>query len=72
MVRVDSSNTGGNRLTVGRYIGQRLFVSYGQPLQENAGRVFDANYYLTTYWSMVGETGDNTDSFPAIFYSAIR
>jgi autotransporter translocation and assembly factor TamB len=63
VVRVDASNTGGNRLTVGRYIGDRLFVSYGQPIQGNAVRVFNANYYLSSHWALVGETGAGTDSF---------
>jgi translocation and assembly module TamB len=63
VVRVDASNTGGNRLTVGRYIGDRLFVSYGEPIQGNAVRVFDANYYLSSHWALVGETGASTDSY---------
>ena len=62
VVQVQSSPTGGNLLTVGRYIGQKLFVSYGQPLQSSAQRVFDASYYLSPRWTVVGETGEASDS----------
>jgi hypothetical protein len=68
VVRVDPTNTGGNRLTVGRYIGERLFVSYGQPVQGDATRVFDANYYLTTHWALVGETGPGIDTYADILF----
>ena len=63
VVRVDATNTGGNRLTVGRYIGSKLFVSYGEPIQGNTVRVFDASYYLLPNLALVGETGYSSDSY---------
>lgn len=56
VVRVEPT-TQGSRLMVGRYIGEKLFVSYGQPIQPTAGQVFDADYYLSKRWTLSAQTG---------------
>lgn len=61
VIRVDPT-TQGSRLTVGRYIGEKLFVSYGQPLQGTAARVFDADYYISKRWTLEAQTGSAEDS----------
>lgn len=62
VVRVQPGTSGGNVLTVGRYIGQKLFVSYGQPIQSQEGRLFNADYYLTSRWTLSGQSQAGGDS----------
>jgi autotransporter translocation and assembly factor TamB len=62
VVRVDPT-TQGSRLTVGRYVGEKLFLSYGQPLRGEATRVFNADYYISKRWTLEGQTGSAQDSF---------
>lgn len=61
VVRVDPT-TQGSRLTIGRYIGDKLFVSYGQPLQSSVGRVFNADYYLNRRWTVAAQTGSGAQT----------
>ncbi len=56
VVRIEPTTTG-NVLMVGRYIGTNLFVAYGQPLQATATRAYEASYYISQNWTMVGESG---------------
>ncbi len=66
VVRVDAT-TEGDQLTVGRYIGSKLFVSYGQPINSQAAKVFDADYYLSRRWTLSGETGTGDNHMDFLF-----
>jgi hypothetical protein len=37
-------------------------VSYGQPIQGSATRVFNADYYISKDWTLSGQTGASEDS----------
>lgn len=57
-VRIEPGDeTHGSTLSLGRYVGERLFVRYGQPLDTSAARTFSAEYELTPRWDVVGQTG---------------
>ena len=46
----------GSQLTVGRYVGRKLFVSYGQAIRGSAEKSISADYFLTDKWTMQGAT----------------
>lgn len=56
VVRVEPTVLG-SRLKIGRYFGEKLFVSYGQPLQPTAGQIVEADYYLTRRWTVSAQSG---------------
>ena len=52
----------GTNVTVGRYIGEKLFVSYRQSFGLETGRLLSAEYYLTPAWTVQAEAGTDQAS----------
>ncbi len=50
----------GSQLTVGRYLGRRLFVTYGQAIRGSAEKSVTADYFLTDKWTLQGAS-DSTE-----------
>lgn len=57
----------GAEVTVGRYIGEKLFITYGQSLERQGGRKISAEYSLTPAWSLHGEAGTEQRSLDLLF-----
>ncbi|HVO32636.1 MAG TPA: translocation/assembly module TamB domain-containing protein [Elusimicrobiota bacterium] len=55
VVNVQPTETG-TEVTVGRYLGPRLFVSYGQTLRGAAEKSISADYFLSDKWTLEGES----------------
>ncbi len=53
----------GNVWTVGRYLGPNLFFSYSANTKDVTNKVLNAEYTLSPRWSIVGQTGSNTDNY---------
>jgi hypothetical protein len=49
--------------TVGRYLGPRFFFSYSANTKDTASKVLNGEYFLSPHWSVVGQTGSNTDNY---------
>lgn len=53
----------GNVWTVGRYLGPKFFFSYSTNSKDTANKVVNGEYMLSPRWSLVGQTGSNTDDY---------
>jgi hypothetical protein len=62
VVRVSPSEKG-NEWTVGRYWGSKLFLSYSYNPEDAANQVLKGEYSLTPRWTVVGQTGSQTDNY---------
>jgi autotransporter translocation and assembly factor TamB len=62
VLRITPTATG-NVWTVGRYLGPRFFFSYSANTKDTASKVLNGEYFLSPHWSVVGQTGSNTDNY---------
>jgi autotransporter translocation and assembly factor TamB len=62
VLRITPTATG-NVWTVGRYLGPRFFFSYSTNSKDTTSRVLNGEYFLSSHWSVVGQTGSNTDNY---------
>jgi autotransporter translocation and assembly factor TamB len=64
VVSIQPSGEGGaNQLTLGRYLTHNLFVSYGQTLNSTGQKSFNAEYFLTKRWALLGVAGSGEGNY---------